>query len=102
MKIDRQGGTLRISDIQELGLANCDSFRDEVSQALPDDVRDIVVDLSETIHMDCSGLGALMALQKAARRGDGGVSVSFLNLTPPVRRLFDLTNVQPGLDQGET
>jgi len=38
--------------------------------------------------MDCTGLGALIALRKLARARNGGVRL--VNPTPTVQRLFDV------------
>lgn len=95
MKILRQGETLSVSEIEELGLANSDHFGREVRAALGDGVKNVVIDLSSTNFMDCTGLGALAALFKAARGCNGGVSVRVVNPSPLVRRIAGLT----GLDR---
>ena len=48
----------------------------------------IEIDLSRTTFMDCTGLGALIALRKLARARNGGVRL--VNPTPTVQRLFDV------------
>lgn len=95
MKILCQGETLNVSEIEELGLANSDHFGREVRAALGDGVKNVVIDLSSTNFMDCTGLGALAGLSKAARGCNGGVSVRVVNPTPLVRRIVRLT----GLDR---
>jgi anti-sigma B factor antagonist len=105
MKIQQQGETLCITGIKELGLANCDSFGEEVRRALPEGIKDIVIDLSETGYMDCSGLGALVALGKTARLQNGEVSVRLLNPAPAVRQIVNLTKLSwlfPGLTVAES
>ena len=48
----------------------------------------IEIDLSRTTFMDCTGLGALIALRKLARARNGGVRL--VNPTSTVQRLFDV------------
>ena len=48
----------------------------------------IEIDLSRTTFMDCTGLGALIALRNLARARNGGVRL--LNPTPTVQQLFDV------------
>ena len=95
MKIFCQGETLNVSEIEELGLANSDRFGREVRAALGDGVKNVVIDLSSTNFMDCTGLGALAALSKTAQCCNGGISVRVVNPTPLVRRIVGLT----GLDR---
>jgi len=93
MKINCEGETLNISEIQELGLANSAGFGKEVRAAWADDVKNVVIDLSSTSFMDCTGLGALAALSKTARTSNGGASVHLLNPTPVVQRIAMLTGL---------
>ena len=92
MKINRQGETLRVSEINELGLANAASFRAKMRAALASGARLIVIDLSATTVMDCSGIGALIALLKDARHSHDRISVQLVNPTPLVRQLSRLTH----------
>ena len=93
MKIHCEGETLNISEIEELGLANSAGFGKEVRAAWVNDVKNVVIDLSSTSFMDCTGLGALAALSKAARTFNGGGSVQLLNPTPMVQRIATLTGM---------
>lgn len=93
MKILCEGETLSISEIEELGLANSDCFGKEVREALAGGVKNVVIDLSSTSFMDCTGLGALAALSKSARKCNGGIAVHFINPTPLVRRIVGLTGL---------
>jgi anti-sigma B factor antagonist len=93
MKILCEGKTLNISDLEELSLANSDCFGREMRAALGDGVKDIVIDLSSTSFMDCTGLGALAALSKTAREFNDGISVHLLNPTPVVQRIATLARL---------
>jgi anti-anti-sigma regulatory factor len=63
MKIERQGGTLRITGLRELGTANAHSFRQVVRAALARDLQTVEIDLSQTSFVDSCGLGADFSLQ---------------------------------------
>src|SRR2546421_1486962 len=93
MKIRHNGETVSISGIAELGASNSRSFAATLSAALPLDVGQIEIDLSETGFLDCGGVGALIALRNCARRRNGKVIIRLLNPTPPVRHIFKLTHM---------
>jgi anti-anti-sigma factor len=53
----------------------------------------IVVDLSELNYLDSSGLGELMAVKvSAVKQGLG--TMQFVNMTPRIRNLLRLTNLE--------
>ncbi|MDB6065742.1 MAG: Anti-sigma factor antagonist [Pedosphaera sp.] len=93
MKICREGETINVTDVKELGLANSDLFGSEVLAALDVGVRNIVIDLSVTDVVDCSGLGALVGLYKAARRRGEEISVQIVNPTRLARQVMSLTKL---------
>jgi len=93
MKIRHDGKTLNVSDLDQLGTMNRQSFNSELAAALPMGIDRIVIDLSRTGYMDCGGLGALIALRNCARRRHGNVAIRLLNPTPPVRHIFKLTHL---------
>ncbi len=89
--MDSVGDTLRISAITQLGEANAVAFRDWVHTALSAHHKNIEVDLSQTTFVDSSGLGALVALHKAAARRAGALRL--LNPCPPVQQILELTRL---------
>ena len=91
MKIRIEGETLCVSEVNELGAANSNSFRDEARAALTDRQRNIEIDLSRTSFLDSCGLGALISLHKTACSRNG--LVRLLNPAPPVQQLLDLTRM---------
>ena len=94
MRILCEGDTLSISEIEELGLANSDCFGREVREALAEGVKNVVIDLSSTSFIDCTGLGALAALSKTGGKyKDGGISIHLVNPRPLVRRIVALTGL---------
>jgi anti-sigma B factor antagonist len=93
MKIESQGNSLMISEVDELTAVNSSSFRQEVEIALGGAPSVIEINLSQTRFMDSSGLGALFALYRAtAQRTD--VVLRILNPTPEIQQLLELTQMQ--------
>jgi anti-anti-sigma factor len=93
MKLQLEGETLNMSDLEELGLANSQTFGTALRAALPTGIKHINIDLSRTDFMDCSGLGALIALHKIARDHNGGISVNVVNPAPRLQQMFQLTGM---------
>jgi anti-sigma B factor antagonist len=90
--MEPKGDTLRISGLHDLSAANSAQVRDLARAAIQEGQRHIEVDLSQIVHMDSSGLGALIALHKTAATRSGTLRV--VNPTPPVRQLLELTRMQ--------
>jgi anti-anti-sigma factor len=84
-------GVLKVKGFAELTACNCELFRTGISAALNGHVS-IEIDLSRTTVMDCSGLGALIALRNCARRRNGVVRL--VSPTPAVRRLFEIVRAE--------
>jgi len=95
MKIQQYHGTLKITGLRELSVANAHSFRDEASAALDADLETVEIDFSEAGLVDSCGLGALVSLYKAANHlnNNGGVTMRLLNPQPPVQQVFELTRM---------
>jgi len=93
MKIIRDGETITVSEIEELDLISSSGFRSQVSAALPLAFTYLDIDLSKTSFIDCSGVGALIALRNCARRRNTNVKVRLLNPSVNAQRMFRLTHV---------
>ncbi len=91
MRLEVSGETLRVAGVRQLGADNSQEFRDEVRAALPANVKDIEIDLSQIGFLDSCGLGALIALRKAANTKNA--TIRLLNPTPRVQLLFDVTRM---------
>jgi anti-anti-sigma factor len=86
---------LRVDGIAELTSHTGNPCRNEVSAALNGhDAIDI--NLSHTTFIDCSGLGALIALGNTMRDRRG--SLRLLNASPAVRRLLAILHAEPLFD----
>ena len=96
MEIQRQNGNLRISGLSELTFANARDFRKAVAPKLDSELSEIEVDLSQTEFVDGGGLGALLALYRAANEKNPGrvVALRLLYPQPPVLQMLELTQVR--------
>jgi anti-sigma B factor antagonist len=93
MKIESNGDSLCVSEIQELTAVTSASFRDGVGYAINATTSVIEIDLAQTRFMDSSGLGALFALYRATSKRDGLV-LRLLNPVPEIEQLLELTQMQ--------
>ena len=91
MTIQQNLDALCIGGIKELDASNAPVLQEMVSAVLTDTVRNIELDLSETVFLDSCGLGTLVALRKVV--GPRGGVVRLLNLAPPVQQLLELTRL---------
>lgn len=65
-------------------------LRDAVRSVIPDK-KTIILDFANVNYVDSSGLGALVSLWVSAKRA--GCELRPVNVTPAVRELFRLTNL---------
>jgi anti-sigma B factor antagonist len=91
IKVQIQGETLNVGGVKELSAANANAFRDQVRGSLADRLKNIEIDLSQTMFLDSCGLGALISLHKTACTRSGAVRL--LNPTPPVQQILELTRL---------
>ena len=108
MEVEVAAKVLTVGGLAELTAENRDRFGRKIRADLNGHTT-IEIDLSRTTFMDCTGLGALIALRKLARARNGGVRL--VNPTPTVQRLFDvlragelfeIVNTQPTDQLSET
>ena len=93
MKIQQHDEIVTVSEIKELGATVAHSLPKKVRSALPDSLKVLEFDLSETEFIDSRGLGALIAAYRAACRQNGLVSVRLINPTPPIQQILELTRL---------
>jgi anti-sigma B factor antagonist len=74
-----------------LGLADANRIRRSLEDQLDGTRRSLVIDLSGVDFIDSSGLSALLAVIKAARRSEGDVVLAAPR--PRVRALIELTRL---------
>ena len=82
---------MSVGGVKELSAANANAFRDQVRGSLADRLKNIEIDLSQTMFLDSCGLGALISLHKTACTRSGAVRL--LNPTPPVQQILELTRL---------
>jgi anti-sigma B factor antagonist len=51
----------------------------------------VIIDLTDLVQMDSTGLGAVVGLYISAKRA--GCELQLVNLSPRVRELFSMTNI---------
>jgi len=91
IRVQIQGDILNVGGVKELSAANANAFRDQVRGSLADRLKNIDIDLSQTMFLDSCGLGALISLHKTACTRSGAVRL--LNPTPPVQQILELTRL---------
>jgi len=91
MKIQQNGDTLCAGEVRELDAANARAFQEAVIDAMTDSVKNVEIDLSQTVFLDSCGLGALIALQKTMFPRGG--LVRLLNPSPAAQQLLELTRL---------
>jgi len=79
---------LRVVGLAEMTATNCNLFRKTASAAWNGHT-DVEIDLSQTIFMDCAGLGALIAVGKLTHERHGVARL--MNPTSSVQQLLELT-----------
>jgi anti-anti-sigma factor len=94
MRIERQNGSLRISDLPELRAALADALLQDVEAALAPPPQTIEIDLSATDAVDAGGLGVLILLHERTARRNGDVRLRLLHPRPAVRHLLEWTRMQ--------
>jgi len=87
MKVKIANEVLTVGGFAELTAVNDELFRKQICTDLNGHTT-VEIDLSRTRFMDCTGLGALIALRNQARARNGGVRL--VNPTGSVQRLFDV------------
>jgi len=75
----------------ELDLFAAPELKEAISKALTDDVRNLIVDLTQTVFIDSSGLAALMLAMRRAHSLDGRLVV--IDAGGSVARTFRVAGV---------
>jgi len=91
LEVERETDWLLIDGIRELNQCNAFALRERVNAVLTDAVKIIVIDLSQTVHLDSQGLGVIIAFHNRMRRRNGVVRL--LNPSPIVQQALELTRL---------
>lgn len=76
-------------DAVVLEAGNARAFKEELTRAVGEMHRALIVDLSQVREIDSSGLGALVAVLKWVRRFGGSMRIG--GVSPSVRDVIELT-----------
>jgi anti-anti-sigma factor len=95
VRIVQNGETLGISGIRQLCAADAALFQSTLRGALRSRPDRVEIDLSETGFVDCTGVGALVAVCNCARRRNANATIRLLHPGQPARQLLRMT----GMDQ---
>jgi anti-anti-sigma factor len=89
-RLEPHGETVVVEASGDLDLSVADTFEDEVRKALSNGTAEVVLDLARVTFIDSTGLRALVRVAEGTRHN--GVRLSIRrDLSPPVKRLLDLT-----------
>src|SRR5580693_4554091 len=89
MNIEKEGDILRVNRVKTLDASNSSEFQRRTISELETTTKWLEINLSQVRHLDCFGVGVLIALRDLMRRRDGELRV--LEPSPPARQFMDLT-----------
>lgn len=80
--------------VGDLDMPACFGLESEIERLLDArDVRRMVLDLADLEFLDSAGLGTLLTIRDRAQ--DLGIELRFVNPSPPVRRILEMTGTAP-------
>ena len=89
-EVERKGAVAIVKCHGRLVSSECHALHVEVIRLMPDHKR-IVLDLTDLVQMDSTGLGTLVRLYASSK--SRGCELVLLNLGPRVRQLLGMTNL---------
>jgi anti-anti-sigma factor len=89
-RVEPHGETVIVEASGDLDLSVAKTFEDELRRALSNGTAEVVLDLAEVTFIDSTGLRALFRVAEEGRRNGDRLSIR-RDLSPPVKRLLDLT-----------
>jgi len=90
IEVSEQGATLVLRIGGELDAASSRSLEPTISTAIAT-AGSVIIDLSELTFCDSSGVGLFIAAHTKAV--NDGTALVIRNVRPPVRRIFEITNL---------
>ena len=91
LKQHEKNGACIIELPEQLMMADCNEARAIFKQILKASTQPVLVDFSELVFMDSSGLGVLVNAHQTAKDADS--DVCFINIKPTVLSLIELTQL---------
>lgn len=92
MRMHQAGDTLVVEVFGELDIGQAEIFKVELREALVGDASAILLDLSEVVLIDSTGLRALILLSEEASSGGDKLRIR-RSLSPAVGRVLELTGL---------
>lgn len=90
-EVARHGETVVVEASGELDLSVAKAFEDELRKALSNGTSAVVLDLAQVTFIDSTGLRALIRMAEETRHNGERLRIR-RDLSPPVKRLLDLTS----------
>jgi anti-anti-sigma factor len=94
-KLSANETSIRIMVEEKFDFGKVHDFRDAYSN-LPDSVREVIVDLTDTEYMDSSALGMLLNMQKALN--DKVTTFKITNSRPQVAKILKISRFDKKFD----
>ncbi len=91
VQYDVEESTATVRATGDIDVATAPEFRDALYRLIDGGEPTITVDMGAVSFIDSSGLGALVAAQKRARKQ--GATITVANLTSSARKLFEITGL---------
>ena len=89
-------GAYIVSPSGEINSNTSQILQDKLDQLMAEQTSLIVLDMAEVKYLDSAGIRVILKTKKmlAGRKGH----LVFMNLQPPIQRIFDIINALPNID----
>jgi len=91
--IELRGATAIVHASGEVDIASAPALAARIDQALADDPRELIVDLSQVTLLDSSGLGVLIQVLKGLESGEAKTALRLVVSEPHVIKVFSITGL---------
>ena len=89
MNLEKEGDILRVNRVKALDATNSSEFQRRTISELETTTKWLEINMSQVRHLDCFGVGVLIALRDLMRRRGGELRV--LEPSPPAQQFMELT-----------
>ena len=91
VRVRHDGGRCVVELEGELDVSTSEHLRTELLQLIDDGCRELVIDMSELLLIDSTGLGVLVGILKRLLQHEGEMRLQ--SLRPAARKVFDITGL---------
>jgi len=91
LTLSQRDGETVVSAAGELDVNTAPELREQLARLAADDVRRVVVDLTDVSFVDSTALSVLVSALKRLRQADGDLELA--SPSPSVRRVFEITGL---------